>query len=61
MQQSLHYQPQNDDLFVAAYPKCGTTWCQHIVYLLLNNAEPLPPDHRLPDLFPFLEKWGPTL
>ena len=54
----LEYQAQENDLFVAAYPKCGTTWCQHIVYLILNHGMPLTKDQRLSEIFSFLEKQG---
>lgn len=27
-----------DDVVVATFPKCGTTWCQQIVLLLLNDG-----------------------
>jgi hypothetical protein len=46
------------DIFVATYPKCGTTWMQYIVYLLLHGAEPLPRGERLDTLFPHLEEVG---
>ncbi len=35
------YRAAAGDIFVATYPKCGTTWMQYIVYLLLHGAEPL--------------------
>ena len=34
------YQPSDDDLFIATYPKCGTTWTQQIVFLLQNDGRP---------------------
>ena len=52
------YEPDSDDIFVASYPKCGTTWVQHIVYLLLNRGEPLPRDKSLTEVFPHLEEVG---
>jgi aryl sulfotransferase len=37
------YRPRPDDIVVATYPKCGTTWTQRIVEMLLKgNAEPTP-------------------
>jgi sulfotransferase len=52
------YQPQPGDIFVATYPKCGTTWAQYIVYLLLHGGEPLAVGQRLDQLFPHLEEVG---
>lgn len=54
----LKYQARPNDLFVATYPKCGTTWMQNIVYLLLNNGVPIQPDESLGEIYRFLEKVG---
>lgn len=27
---------RNGDIFICTYPKCGTTWTQNIVYMLLK-------------------------
>ncbi|GMT11394.1 hypothetical protein PFISCL1PPCAC_2691, partial [Pristionchus fissidentatus] len=31
--------PRPSDIFVCTYPKCGTTWIQHIVLQLLGNTD----------------------
>lgn len=36
--ESLTYQPKPGDVFIATYPKNGTTWMQMIVYLLQHDA-----------------------
>ena len=54
----LQYQAQPDDLIVATYPKCGTTWMQHLVYLILNDGKPLAPDEKMDTVFPHLEEVG---
>ena len=38
--QAINYHARDDDIFIATYPKCGTTWTQQIVYLLLNQGKP---------------------
>ena len=32
------YRPRPDDIFIATYPKCGTTWTQRIVSMLLARS-----------------------
>ena len=55
---ALDYQAAAGDIFVSAYPKCGTTWTQHIVYLLQCGGVPLGAGDRLTELFPHLEEVG---
>jgi len=38
-----HYRPREGDVVIATYPKCGTTWMQRIVDLLIfQSTEPRP-------------------
>lgn len=53
----LTYVPSAGDVFVVSYPKCGTTWLQYIVYLLVRGR-PLAPDESLTERFPHLEEVG---
>ena len=49
------YRPRSDDIIIATYPKCGTTWTQRIVGMLIFQSDaPFPvqesspwPDFRL--------------
>ncbi|XP_050036934.1 sulfotransferase ssu-1-like isoform X2 [Dermacentor andersoni] len=38
IKEALAYKPREGDLFVVSYPKCGTTWTQHIVYAIFNDG-----------------------
>ena len=57
-QSGLAYVAQPDDIFIATYPKCGTTWTMYIVWLILHNGEPLEPTKRLEQFYPHLEEVG---
>ncbi|CAF2755760.1 unnamed protein product, partial [Rotaria sp. Silwood2] len=55
----LQYKAQPGDIFIATYPKSGTTWMEVIVYSLLNNGKPF--DADIGDYLmrtPHLEKVG---
>ncbi|KAK8756159.1 hypothetical protein V5799_001134 [Amblyomma americanum] len=52
------YTPRPEDVFIATYPKCGTTWTQYLVLNILRKGEP--PKTAL-DFYlasPFLEMMG---
>ncbi|KAK8782719.1 hypothetical protein V5799_015943 [Amblyomma americanum] len=55
---ALSYKPLDGDVFVASYPKCGTTWLQHIVYSIYRDG--MSPANILKFLSttPFLEFMG---
>lgn len=52
------YAPEAGDLFVATYPKCGTTWMQYIVLLIARNGSGLTAGETINDAFPHLEEVG---
>jgi len=57
LKSGMAYEPSATDIFVASYPKSGTTWLQYILHLLVKRR-PLGPDERLADHFPHLEEVG---
>lgn len=53
-----NFEVRSDDIWLVTFPKCGTTWTQEMIRLLLNNlnyddAAKKPLDKE----FAFLEKW----
>jgi hypothetical protein len=57
LESGRRYRPTANDIFVASYPKCGTTWLQYIVWMLIRGR-PLAANESLADLFPHLEEVG---
>lgn len=53
---SLKYAAKENDLFIVTFPKCGTTWTQQIVALILNGGSIA--DGQVFNLCPFLELVG---
>ena len=58
LKSALDYQARPDDVFICTYPKCGTTWVQNIVYLMMNRGEPLPSHRSMTEAIPHLEEVG---
>ncbi|KAG0425717.1 hypothetical protein HPB47_027146 [Ixodes persulcatus] len=55
---ALRYKPQPGELFIVSYPKCGTTWVQHIVYGILHGRSPPKDALSFYREMPFLEFQG---
>ncbi|XP_042911191.1 sulfotransferase ssu-1 [Parasteatoda tepidariorum] len=55
---ALKYKPRSDDIFLATYPKCGTTWTGQILLLLLQKGEPLKKSSDILAKAPVLEMTG---
>ncbi len=54
----ITYQAQTKDTFIVTYPKCGTTWTQHILWMLSHDGKPLPVDKNINLEVPHLEEVG---
>lgn len=55
---AMAYKPKDDDVIIATYPKCGTTWMQYIVNLIIQKGKPF---SGVEDFFrrsPFFEMCG---
>eukprot|EP00999_Lentomonas_sp_LEN2_P002948 NODE_807_length_1181_cov_88.233397_g766_i0.p1 GENE.NODE_807_length_1181_cov_88.233397_g766_i0~~NODE_807_length_1181_cov_88.233397_g766_i0.p1 ORF type:complete len:314 (+),score=46.42 NODE_807_length_1181_cov_88.233397_g766_i0:1-942(+) len=52
------FQPEENDVFIVTYPKCGTTWTQAIVLHLLHLGEPIP-EGTIDDAIPWIETRAP--
>lgn len=57
---ALQFYPKANTIFICTYPKCGTTWMQNIVYLLMHAGEPFPSHLNVDDEMPHLELKGST-
>ena len=54
------YQPRERDIVIATYAKCGTTWTQRIVGMLVfRSAAPQPVWESSP--WPDMRLFGPTI
>lgn len=58
LRSTLSYQPRDDDVFIVSYPKCGTTWMQHIVYNIFRDGTPPGGLLEMMTMAPFLELLG---
>lgn len=55
---ALDYPAGPGDVFISTYPKCGTTWMQNIVWLILQRGEALAAADRMTEVIPHLEEVG---
>ncbi|XP_076322826.1 sulfotransferase ssu-1-like [Tachypleus tridentatus] len=58
-QSAINYKARPDDIFLVAYPKCGITWLQCIVWEIFNKGAPLPSFwEMMMEHTPFMERTG---
>ena len=55
--EAMNYKPLDEDIFIATYPKSGTTLMQNLVFLLKNKGE-YPINFNLRDYVPFIDIEG---
>ncbi|GFQ87353.1 amine sulfotransferase [Trichonephila clavata] len=53
--EAVKFNPGKEDIIIATYPKCGTTWTLQIVSLILRNGEPITNKEEFFTYVPFLE------
>ncbi|XP_077488595.1 sulfotransferase 1A3-like [Amblyomma americanum] len=52
------YKPTKDDLYIVTYVKCGTTWTQHVVYLIQTCGVPPANAEEFYRASPYIEAFG---
>nr|XP_039253515.1 sulfotransferase family cytosolic 1B member 1-like [Styela clava] len=56
LEEVLKLKARDDDVFIATYPKAGTTWMQQLVWLICNDADiETSRKTSIPERSPFLE------
>ncbi|KAF8764262.1 sulfotransferase ssu-1-like isoform X2 [Argiope bruennichi] len=55
MREAMAFKPGPEDVIVTTYPKCGTTWSQQIVGLILRKGKPYLTAEDYFGTLPFLE------
>ncbi|KAL1483258.1 hypothetical protein MTO96_033323 [Rhipicephalus appendiculatus] len=58
IESAMDYVHRKGDLFIVTYVKCGTTWMQHIVYLIQNDGIPPANAAEFYRASPFIEICG---
>lgn len=55
---AIEYKADAEDTFIVTYPKCGTTWTQYIIWLLIHDGQPMTDSGNINQDIPHLEEVG---
>nr|XP_054922425.1 sulfotransferase 1E1-like isoform X2 [Dermacentor andersoni] len=58
IESACKYKPTKDDLYIVTYVKCGTTWTQHVVYLIQTGGVPPSNAEEFYRASPYIEAFG---
>ncbi|XP_077524207.1 sulfotransferase 1E1-like [Amblyomma americanum] len=60
LRMGMRYKPRPGEILLVSFPKCGTTWTQHIVCNILTRAQPPSEDGGFDLMTQFLDLTGGT-
>lgn len=55
---AINYKPRDGDVFLVTYPKCGTTWMQHIISNILTRGMPPTDIGEFSIMAPYIDMTG---
>ncbi|XP_077537919.1 amine sulfotransferase-like isoform X1 [Haemaphysalis longicornis] len=55
---AINYKPRDGDVFLVTYPKCGTTWMQHIISNVLTRGMPPTDIGEFSIMAPYIDMTG---
>lgn len=58
LREALNYKPKAGDVFIATYPKCGTTWMQTVALYIFRKGRELENQGDFHRLCPFIDARG---
>lgn len=55
---AINYKPRDGDVFLVTYPKCGTTWMQHVISNILTRGMPPTDIGEFSIMAPYIDMTG---
>ncbi len=55
---AMNFMPSRNDVIISAFPKCGITWMESIVWSIFHQGNAFPTDKSIQDECPKLELVG---